>query len=110
MRRFWRRFVEVEGASELTIKYQARFIKNEDRLFTFLDHDNVPWKNNNAELAIKGFVKLRRVIGGLSTEKSIVDTLLLLSICQTLKNKSLSYLEFLKSEDRSLREFIGDGW
>jgi hypothetical protein len=33
-------------------------------LFTFLDHDVVPWNNNNAENAIKGFATMRRVIGG----------------------------------------------
>jgi hypothetical protein len=26
--------------------------KNRDRLFTFLDFDNVPWNNNNAEHAV----------------------------------------------------------
>src|SRR5712691_4015582 len=29
------------------------------RIPTFLDHDGVPWNNNNAEHAIKAFVPLR---------------------------------------------------
>jgi len=33
-------------------------------LFTFLEHDGVPWNNNNAEHAIKAFVRLRNIIGG----------------------------------------------
>ena len=31
-------------------------------MFTFLDFDDVPWNNNNAEHAVKAFVSLRRII------------------------------------------------
>src|SRR5262249_34371926 len=31
--------------------YQERLVKYRGRLFTFLDHDGVPWNNNNAEHA-----------------------------------------------------------
>jgi hypothetical protein len=41
--------------SELAEGYQKRLRKNEGRLFTFLDHDNIPWNNNAAEHAIKAF-------------------------------------------------------
>ena len=55
------------------------------KLFTFLDHNEVPWNNNNAEHAIKAFVRLRRGLGGKSSAKSIRDYLVLLSISETGK-------------------------
>ena len=66
--------------TELAQKTQERFRKNRARLFTFLDYDNVPWNNNNAEHAIKSFADLRAVIDGPTTERSIRDYLILLSV------------------------------
>ena len=71
VRRFFRNIVAPKGQSELTRKYQVRLRKNETRLFTFLDYDGVPWNNNNAENAIKGFATLRQVIGGSSTMRRV---------------------------------------
>jgi predicted RecB family nuclease len=104
--RFFKHNVIADGKSELTLKYQKRFIRNQDRLFTFLDYDGVPWNNNNAENAIKGFATLRRVIGGSSTEKGLRESLALLSICQTLRNKGHNVLQFLRSQDKSIYEFL----
>jgi hypothetical protein len=104
--RFFKHNVIAAGKSELTLKYQKRFSRNQDRLFTFLDYDGVPWNNNNAENAIKGFATLRRVIGGSSTEKGLRESLALLSICQTLRNKGHNFLQFLRSQDKSIYEFL----
>ncbi|MGO9838532.1 MAG: IS66 family transposase, partial [Polyangiaceae bacterium] len=65
--RFWRDRIDTESACELVQRYQDRFRRNERRLFTFLDHDGVPWNNNNAENAIKAFAALRRGAEGLFT-------------------------------------------
>jgi hypothetical protein len=105
--KFFRDCVDCEGISELTRKYQTRFAKNRNRLFTFLDHDGVPWNNNNAENAIKGFATMRRVIGGSSTEAGLKDSLMLLSVCQTLRNKGCSSLDFLCSGNTSLKQYLG---
>jgi hypothetical protein len=104
--RFFRAVLEKEYTSELGRKYQTRFRKNEHRLFTFLDYDGIPWNNNNAENAIKGFATLRSVIGGCSTENGIRDSLELLSISQTLRNKSISFLDFLRSGKKRLASYI----
>ena len=53
--RFFRDKVETESSSDLAAKFKSRFMRNEGRLFTFLDYDGIPWNNNNAENAIKGF-------------------------------------------------------
>ena len=104
--KLFERCLAEEYSSELACKYQTRFKKHRDRLFTFLDHDGVPWNNNNAENAIKIFAALRRGIDGLSTENGIRPTLKLLSIAQTLHNKNVSFLDFLKSGERSLVKYL----
>ncbi len=83
--------------SEVAASYRKRFEKHGDKLFTFLDHDGVPWNNNNAEHAIKAVVQLRNVIGGKNTAKGISAYLLLLSICETCKSKGIRFLDFLRS-------------
>ena len=69
--RFYRQLVDIDYQSAAATACKERFQKNRNRLFTFLEHDGVPWNNNNAEHAIKGFARLRDVIGGCSTELSI---------------------------------------
>jgi len=83
--------------SPLAISYQRRFTKNRGKLFVFLEHDGIPWNNNNAEHAIKRFAFLRKVIGGSSTAKGIKEYLVLLSVCETLRLRGLSVLKFFIS-------------
>jgi len=83
--------------TEAAAKWQKRFEKNRASLFTFLDHDGVPWNNNNAEHAIKAFALLRRDFGGVSTEKGIREYLILLSVCETCKYMGVDFLNFLRS-------------
>lgn len=92
--------------SELAQGFQRRITKYCDKLFLFLNHDNVAWNNNNAEQAIKRFAILRRIIGGASTEKGVQEYLVLLSICETLRRKNLSFLGFLLSQSTDLHDFI----
>jgi serine/threonine-protein kinase len=47
--------------SETAAKLKERLEKNQDKLFTFLNHDGVPWNNNNAEHAVKAFAALRGI-------------------------------------------------
>ena len=41
--------------SEAAEALRARLVKYQDKLFTFIKHDGVPWNNNNAENAIRRF-------------------------------------------------------
>ena len=95
--------------TEIAIKYQKRFEKYADKLFTFLDYDNVPWNNNNAEHAIKPFAKLRHVFGGVSTPKAIHDYLVLLSVAETCKYRGISFLDFLRSGELDIDKFSAGG-
>jgi len=86
--------------TELAQKVQRRFIKNRYKLFTFLDYDNAPWNNNNAEHAVKSFADLRNVIGGRTTESGIQYYLILLGIYQTCVYREMDFLGFLRGEKK----------
>jgi len=83
--------------TETAQKVQDRFRRNHGRLFAFLDHDGVPWNNNNAEHAIKAFAGIRDIIQGYSNEKGLREYLVLLSIAQTCTYRGLDFLDFLLS-------------
>lgn len=100
--RFYRKLTEADFKTELAAKYRKRFEKNRDKLFTFLDHDGVPWNNNNAEHAIKAFALLRTALRGASSEKGIREYLTLLSICETCKYKGVNFLAFLRSGEKDI--------
>ena len=91
--------------TDVAQKYQERFKRNRGRLFTFLDYDNVPWNNNNAEHAIKSFADLRDVIGGPTTERGIRDYLILLSIYQTCTYREIDFFGFLRSGEKKIDDY-----
>jgi hypothetical protein len=93
-------------SSELASHYQKRMLKYKDKLFTFLDHDGVPWNNNNAEVAIKRFASRRRFMGASFTDKGLQDYLVFLSLYQSCRNKNVSFLRFLRSGLLDLDEFV----
>ena len=91
--------------SDVARKYQKRFRKYRLSLFTFLKYDGISWNNNNAEHAIKSFALMRKAVGPNSTPDGIREYLLLLSICETLKRRGLSFLDFLVSGKTDLSDF-----
>jgi predicted RecB family nuclease len=93
---------EKKLTSDFAVKYQSKFAKYGDRLFTFLDHEGVPWNNNNAEHAVKRFVKYRRHADGRFTEKSLGHHLVLLSVLESCEYKNLPVLRFLLSRATEL--------
>jgi predicted RecB family nuclease len=100
--RFFAGTSEAEYKSDAAKHYRGRFLKNRDKLFTFLDHDGVPWNNNNAENAVKLFASRRKVMGNLFTERGIKEYLLLLSLYQTLRYRGLGFWKFLLSGETDL--------
>ena len=104
VRRFFKKAIDVDGETELTRKWQKRFQKNRDVLFTFLSYDNCPWNNNNAEHAIIPFARHREIRDVDFTERSIAEYLTLLSVQQTCKYRGISFLAFLQSRVCSLKE------
>lgn len=92
----------VHYSSEIAIKYQKRFEKSGKKMFTFLDHDGVPWNNNNAEHAIKRIAKHRRNAGGRYTEHSLEEYLVMASVFETCKFNNINILQFLLSKVNTL--------
>jgi hypothetical protein len=90
-------------------KLMERLQKNRYKMFTFLEFDNVPWNNNNAEHAVKAFALQRRVIEGVTTERGLQDSLVLLSVCQTCKCKNIDFLHFLRSGSKDIDDFMING-
>jgi predicted RecB family nuclease len=107
--RFFRALEARAYCSELADGYQKRLLKNEGRLFTFLDRDGVPWNNNNAEHAVKAFAYYRRVSDGKMREAGLSDYLVLLSLYQTCKYRGVSFLKFLLSEEDDVAVFCQRG-
>jgi hypothetical protein len=103
--RFFRGLEARSYRSEMANAYQARLTRNEGKLFTFLDHDGVPWNNNPAEHAIKAFACFRRTTDGLMGEEGLTDYLVLLSVQQTCKYRGVSFLEFLLSQEEDVEAF-----
>jgi hypothetical protein len=100
--------VKVLGStykSDIATKYQQRIAKYQEKMFTFLDHDGVPWNNNNAEHAVKYFAKLRKGIDKLSTPVGVQQYCVLLSICETLRLRNVSVLKFLMSGSLDIDNF-----
>jgi hypothetical protein len=90
--------------SEATIKFQKRFLRYRDSLFTFLDADGLPWQNNTAERALR-HIAVQRKISGSFFEKSTHHFLLLLGISQTCQFQNKSFLKFLLSKELDIDAF-----
>jgi predicted RecB family nuclease len=105
VKRFFRTVCEGHCESTAAATLRSRLKKNKDKLFTFLEHDGVPWNNNNAEHAIKQFAHYRVVADGIMSESGINDYLALLSIVVTCKFKGVSPLQFLMSRERDIDTF-----
>jgi hypothetical protein len=89
-------------STELSQRWQKRFRKSGDMMFTFLDYDGVPWNNNNAEHAIKRFAKYRRNTNGRFTRKSLNELLAVFSVVVTCEFAGVNVLQFLLSGERDI--------
>ena len=100
------RFLDGEAALECTSalanKYGKRFKKYGVKMFTFLDHDGVPWNNNNAEHAIKRLAKYRRDNDGRHSERTLKDYLVLASVFETCEFNGVNVLKFLLSKEQTV--------
>jgi predicted RecB family nuclease len=92
-------------SSEAAEALQQRLLKYQDKLFTFIQYDGVPWNNNSAENAIKRFAYYREQTVGVLREPGLKAYLVLLSLCQTCRYKEVSFLKFLLSRERDVDAF-----
>jgi predicted RecB family nuclease len=104
--RFLKAVASASFVSPLASKYKKRFQKSGGKMFTFLDHDGVPWNNNNAEHAIKRFAKYRRDADGRFTERSLQEYLVLATVLETCEFNNLNVLKFLLSKEATLEGLL----
>src|SRR5262249_34156932 len=107
--RFLNSTIAANFTSELASKYRKRLERHGQKMFTFMKHDGVPWNNNNAEHAIKRFVKYRRENDGRYTEKTIKTYLVLASVFETCEFNNLNVIRFLLSKEQSLKSLVRMG-
>jgi hypothetical protein len=99
---FFRILAGAAYRSEVAEAYRQRLLQYQDKLFTFLGHDGVPWNNNNAEHAVKRFAYYREVADGWFSETGLNQYLVLLSIYLTCRYKEVSFLKFLLSQEKDI--------
>ena len=103
--RFYQENIDKAPSScELVAKYQKRFQRYRDSLFTFLELDGIPWHNNTAENAIR-HLAVQRKISGTFFKKVAPQYLLLLGIAQTCRFQDKSLLKFFLSEEIDIDKF-----
>jgi len=90
--------------SDLTIRYQSRFKRYRQSLFTFIEHDGIPWNNNMAERAIR-HLAVQRKISGFFFQSVAPQYLLMLGITQTCRFQEKSLLKFLISGEKDIDIF-----
>jgi predicted RecB family nuclease len=95
-------------SSELALSYQKRFKKVSSKLFTFLDYDGVPWNNNSSEHAVKAFMKYKRTSDGLFSERTLNESLVMLSIFETCKLNGVKRLRFVLSGKTDIASILGE--
>lgn len=104
------RFLESVASKELLSPvagtYKKRFQKSGKKMFTFLEHDGVPWNNNNAEHAIKRFANNRRDADGRFTERTLQEYLVLATVFETCEFNNVNVLEFLLSKEATLEGLL----
>jgi hypothetical protein len=107
--RFFESLSTQSYRSEVAESFRKRLLRSRPKLFTFLDHDSVPWNNNNAEHAIKKFAYYREYAEGLIVESGLNEYLVLLSVFVTCKYKGLSFLKLLISRETNIDAFHESG-
>jgi predicted RecB family nuclease len=102
---FYKRvIIDKRYKSEVTIKYQGRFTRNRESLFTFLEQDGIPWHNNTAENAIRHFA-IQRDMSKSFYESGARAYLVLLGIRQSCRFQGKSFFKFLFSGETDLENF-----
>lgn len=90
--------------TDTTTKFQKRFQRYRDTLFTFLHEDGIPWHNNTAERALR-HIAIQRKISGSFFEQSAQNFLILLGLSQSCQFQDKSFLKFLLSKTYDIDAF-----
>jgi predicted RecB family nuclease len=97
-----------EYKSDTAAQYQKRILKNQSKLFLFLNHDNVSWNNNAVEHAIKLLATHKNKNLNFFRESRMEEYLKIMSIYQTCRCKGVSFLKFLLSKEKDIDNYCGN--
>jgi hypothetical protein len=114
LRRFRRpanRLVDATANAKFESKamqsYSRRVARYGDRLFTFLQHNEVPWNNAHAEHAVREFAFFRASPNGHLSVSGLESFLVILSLYQTCQSRGIHFLDFLLSGELSINGYSG---
>jgi hypothetical protein len=102
IRRLFDGLTTMNCLSEPAERFRDRLLRYRNELFTFVQHDDVPWNNNAAENAIKQFAYYRKAVPNMMGEAGLKDYLTLLSIAQTCRFRGLNFQRFLMSRKHDI--------
>jgi len=100
--RFFGDVLSQEYSSETARQYQKRLMRNRDKLFLFLNNDNVCWNNNAVEHAIKLLATHKNKNLTFFRESRMEEYLKIMSMYQTCKYKGISFLKFMISREKDI--------
>ena len=80
--------------SEVAENYRKRLLKYQDKLFTFLSHDGVPWRTIMPNMLLNNLPTTQRYADGQFLESGLKPYLVLLSLYQTCRYKGVDFLKF----------------
>ena len=105
--RFFEDVLSRDYISETARQYQKRLARNKDKLFFFLNHDNISWNNNAVEHAIKLLATHKNKNLAFFRESRMEEYLKIMSIYQTCKYKGVSFLKFMISREKDIDSYCG---
>ncbi|MDN5201271.1 TM0106 family RecB-like putative nuclease [Fulvivirgaceae bacterium BMA10] len=94
-----------EFKTKTGIALKKRLLTNKNRLFTFLNFNDVPWNNNNAEYAIRHFALYRKEVKGIINENGLKKYLILLSLYKTCEYRQINFFKFLLSREKKISDY-----
>jgi transposase len=90
--------LDREWNDEDAIRIAKELYKRQDMLFTFMEHEDVPWHNNDAERAIRQGVHHRKISGGRRTWTGAEVFEVILSVYETSKKNGQRFMKLLKKK------------
>jgi predicted RecB family nuclease len=105
---FYKRYVEQKEKyeTESVQRFQKRFLRYRESLFTFLEEDKIPWNNNTGERALRHIAVQRKISTAPFSMNGFPQYLTLLSIAQTCRFLNKPFLKFLLSGEKSISTLL----
>jgi len=91
-------FLDREWTDGDVVRISKELRRRLGMLFTFMDHEGVPWHNNDAERAIRQGVLHRKISGGRRTWTGAEVFETLLSVYETSKKRGDRFIEMAKAK------------